>query len=64
MAPETPAMRIGRKKIMADKWTPSEMGRKGGRKSRRNLDPDTARQMVKIREIRKMLQKQPTEEEK
>jgi len=49
---------------MADKWTPSEMGRKGGRKSRRNLDPDTARQMVKIREIRKMLQKQPTEEEK
>ncbi len=31
----------------------SRIGRKGGRKSRRTLDSDTARQMVKLREARR-----------
>lgn len=31
----------------------SEIGRKGGQKSRRNLNPETAREMVRVREARK-----------
>lgn len=31
----------------------AEIGRRGGRKSRRTLDPDTARAMVRIREARR-----------
>lgn len=31
----------------------AEIGRKGGRKSRRTLDPETARRMVRIREARR-----------
>lgn len=31
----------------------SKIGRKGGRKSRRSLDSDTAREMVRIREARR-----------
>lgn len=31
----------------------AEIGRKGGRKSRRTLDPETAREMVRIREARR-----------
>ncbi len=31
----------------------AEIGRRGGRKSRRALDPDVARQMVRIREARR-----------
>lgn len=31
----------------------SQIGRKGGRKSRRSLDPSTARQMVRVREARR-----------
>jgi hypothetical protein len=31
----------------------SEIGARGGRKSRRVLDPETARSMVKVREARK-----------
>lgn len=31
----------------------AEIGRRGGRKSRRSLDPDTARQMVRVREARR-----------
>jgi hypothetical protein len=31
----------------------SEIGRRGGRRSRRSLDPATARMMVKIREARR-----------
>ena len=31
----------------------AEIGRRGGRKSRRTLDPDTARNMVRIREARR-----------
>ena len=31
----------------------SEIGARGGRKSRRALDPETARAMVKVREARK-----------
>ncbi len=31
----------------------AEIGRKGGRKSRRKLDPDTARDMVRVREARR-----------
>jgi len=31
----------------------SEIGRKGGKRSRRALDPATARQMVKVREARR-----------
>lgn len=31
----------------------AEIGRKGGRKSRRRLDPETARRMVRIREARR-----------
>ena len=36
-------------------WTASEMGRKGGKKSRRVLTPEQAREMVKIREKKKKL---------
>ena len=31
----------------------AEIGRRGGRKSRRTLDPDTARDMVRVREARR-----------
>jgi hypothetical protein len=31
----------------------AEIGRAGGRKSRRKLDPDTARAMVRVREARR-----------
>lgn len=31
----------------------AEIGRRGGRKSRRTLDPETARRMVRIREARR-----------
>lgn len=31
----------------------SEIGRKGGKRSRRKLDPDTAREMVRVREARR-----------
>jgi hypothetical protein len=32
----------------------SEIGRRGGRKSRRALDPETAREMVRVREARRI----------
>ena len=32
----------------------AEIGRRGGRKSRRVLDPDTARAMVRVREARRV----------
>ena len=32
----------------------AEIGRRGGRKSRRALDPGTAREMVKVREARRL----------
>ena len=32
----------------------AEIGRRGGRKSRRVLDPQTARAMVRVREARRM----------
>lgn len=35
----------------------SEIGRKGGRKSKRLLDPQTARQMVMVRESRRAFKK-------
>ncbi|MHC4601562.1 MAG: hypothetical protein ACYS47_21415 [Planctomycetota bacterium] len=31
----------------------SEIGRKGGKRSRRKLDPDTARRMVRVREAKR-----------
>lgn len=31
----------------------AEIGRRGGRKSRRTLDPETARRMVRVREARR-----------
>ena len=31
----------------------AEIGRRGGQKSRRTLDPDTARDMVRVREARR-----------
>ena len=31
----------------------AEIGRRGGRKSRRSLDPETAREMVRVREARR-----------
>lgn len=31
----------------------AEIGRRGGRKSRRTLDPETARNMVRVREARR-----------
>ena len=31
----------------------AEIGRRGGRKSRRTLDPETARDMVRVREARR-----------
>ncbi len=40
---------------MIDKITEylAEIGRRGGRKSRRTLDPETARSMVRVREARR-----------
>lgn len=35
----------------------AEIGRKGGRKSRRLLDPETARMMVRVREARRAYRK-------
>ena len=35
----------------------AEIGRKGGRKSRRKLDPETARDMVRVREARRAFRK-------
>lgn len=35
----------------------SEIGRRGGMKSRRTLDPDTAKRMVRIREARRLFKK-------
>ena len=35
----------------------SEIGRRGGRRSRRTLDPETARSMVKVREARRLFRK-------
>ena len=32
----------------------AEIGRRGGRKSRRVLDPETAREMVRVREARRV----------
>jgi hypothetical protein len=32
----------------------AEIGRRGGKKSRRNLEPDTARNMVRVREARRV----------
>jgi hypothetical protein len=32
----------------------AEIGRRGGRKSRRSLDPETARDMVRVREARRL----------
>ena len=32
----------------------AEIGRRGGRKSRRKLDPETARAMVRVREARRL----------
>ena len=40
-------MRLGVRNYLA------EIGRRGGRKSRRTLSPDTARQMVRLREARR-----------
>ena len=34
-------------------WTPAEMGRKGGKISKRKLTPEQAREMVKKREEKK-----------
>ena len=34
-------------------WTPSEMGKKGGKKSRRTLTQEQARKMVETREAKK-----------
>lgn len=38
----------------------AEIGRKGGKKSRRTLDPETARMMVKVREAQKAYEKYST----
>ena len=35
----------------------AEIGRRGGRKSRRTLDPETARAMVRVREARRAYRK-------
>ena len=35
----------------------AEIGRRGGRKSRRTLDPETARAMVRVREARRAFRK-------
>ena len=35
----------------------AEIGRRGGRKSRRHLDPETARAMVRVREARRAFRK-------
>ena len=39
----------------------AEIGRRGGRKSRRVLDPQTARAMVRVREARRMYRRFHTE---
>jgi hypothetical protein len=39
----------------------SRIGRKGGLKSRRHLDPSTARQMVRLREARKAYKQHHTQ---
>lgn len=39
----------------------ADIGRKGGRKSRRTLDPDTARAMVRVREARRAFRRFRTE---
>ncbi len=39
----------------------AEIGRRGGRKSRRVLDPTTARAMVRVREARRMFRRFHTE---
>lgn len=41
------------KGLSMEKWTPSTMGRKGGRKSRRVLTSDQARAMTAIRELKR-----------
>lgn len=38
----------------------AEIGRAGGRKSRRKLDPDTARDMVRVREARRAFRRYRT----
>ena len=35
----------------------AEIGRRGGRKSRRRLEPETAREMVRLREARRAYQR-------
>lgn len=35
----------------------AQIGRRGGRRSRRKLDPETARSMVKVREARKLFRR-------
>jgi hypothetical protein len=35
----------------------AEIGRRGGKRSKRKLDPETARTMVKVREARKLFRK-------
>jgi len=40
-------------------WTAEEMGRKGGKKSRRVLTPDQARMMVQVREAKKQQKGHP-----
>jgi len=39
----------------------TEIGRRGGKRSRRTLDPATARQMVRVREARRAFQKFQTQ---
>jgi len=39
----------------------AEIGRRGGRKSRRVLDPETARAMVRVREARRLYRRFHTE---
>jgi hypothetical protein len=39
----------------------AEIGRRGGRKSRRVLDPETARTMVRVREARRLYRRFRTE---
>jgi hypothetical protein len=39
----------------------AEIGRRGGRKSRRTLDPETARAMVRVREARRAYRRFHTE---
>ena len=41
-------------------WTASEMGKKGGKISKRVLSPEQAREMVRIREAKKHNEKPET----